>query len=61
MVRSAVCWVIILERAISWSTSLRRALAAHGLRSGEYSEGACGSPASSAASRSVSWPRRLLK
>ena len=43
-------WVMYPCFAIAWSTSLRRSTAPFGFRNGLYSEGACGSPAISAAS-----------
>ena len=49
----AVCGVIIPSSAILASTSLRRASAFSGARTGEYVVGAWGRPASSAASCSL--------
>jgi hypothetical protein len=58
---AACCSVIMCSLAIASSTSLRRPLAASGERTGEYCDGACGRPASSADSASVSFVGDLLK
>ena len=61
MARSARSGVTMPSSAILRSTWLRRPFAASGARVGEYCDGACGRPASSAASRSVRSLTRLEK